>query len=171
MILVGLGANLPSDDGAGPKETLEAALTALTSPEIAVRAVSPWFESEPVPVSDQPWFVNGVAELETALSPEALLTCLHACERQFGRVRREKNEARILDIDLLAYHDVVTPDDASAHILPHPRMHLRNFVLKPLAVLTPDWRHPVLGESAAELLEKSPDSGMVRPLQSGSSSV
>ncbi len=171
MILIGLGANLPSLSGAAPVETLEAALVWLRSPDIAVKGVSPWFEAEPVPVSAQPWFVNGVAELESGLDPLKLLTRLHDCEKHFGRRRAKKNEARIIDLDLLAYHDLILTENSEGLILPHPRMHLRKFVLLPLRVYAPAWRHPVFQLTADRLLAKCPDSSMVQPLQSAAGSV
>jgi len=130
---------------------------------------SPWYETAPVPASDQPWFVNGVAAVETELGPEALLAVLHRVEAELGRARSVPNAARIIDLDLLAYGRIVTgggvPEQREGRlVLPHPRLHERRFVLQPLVDLAPDWRHPVLGRTARELLEDLPAEPPVRRL-------
>jgi 2-amino-4-hydroxy-6-hydroxymethyldihydropteridine diphosphokinase len=142
MILVGLGANLPSPIHGGPRQTLEAALGALDRAGLGVVARSAWYETAPVPVSDQPWYVNGVAAVTSALGAADLLSALHGIEADFGRVRAEVNAARVLDLDLLAYDDLVS---TGWPLLPHPRLAERAFVLRPLADVAPDWRHPVSG--------------------------
>ncbi len=159
MILIGVGANLPSAAGS-PRQTCEAALAHLGRLGVVVAARSPWYETAPVPVSDQPWFVNGVARVETALSPAGLLAALHLTEAAFGRLRTLANAARTLDLDLLAYRDVVRTDVAP--LLPHPRLHERAFVLFPLRDLAPAWRHPVLGETAENLAARLPEQGIRR---------
>src|SRR5581483_1362358 len=100
-ILIGLGANLPSRAGP-PVTTLEAALARLASAGILTLQRSRWFVSAPLPASDQPWFVNGVAAVATALAPAPLLAELHRTEAEFGRIRGAPNAARTLDLDLLA---------------------------------------------------------------------
>ncbi len=152
MILLGLGANLPSTAGA-PEATLAAALAALAAAGVAVERRSPWYRTAPVPAGDQPWYVNGVAAVATPLEPAALLALLHRVEAGFGRVRRTPNEARPLDLDILDYHGLrrETPP-----VLPHPRLHLRGFVLLPLRDVAPDWRHPISGAGVAELVARLP---------------
>jgi 2-amino-4-hydroxy-6-hydroxymethyldihydropteridine diphosphokinase len=164
VILIGLGANLPSPRYGDPLDTCEAALEALSRAGIRVRARSRWYRSAPVPPSDQPWFVNGVAEVETELDPVGLLALLHRIEEDFGRARRTRNEPRILDLDLLAYGDRVSaPGEEPA--LPHPRMAERAFVVLPLADLAPGWRHPVSGLTAAELAARLPSGQTAEPLE------
>lgn len=151
MIYVGLGANLPSPEHGTPEATLAAALDRFAATGITVTARSPWYRSAPVPRSGQPWFVNGVAAVETALAPDALLSALHGIEAAFGRVRRERWEARIIDLDLIAFHNEVLVAPGGPEI-PHPRMHERAFVLLPLADLAPDWRHPVLHRGVQDFI-------------------
>lgn len=161
MILIGLGANLPSALGP-PEATLAAALAALEAAGIRILARSRWYRSAPVPASDQPWFVNAVASLATALDPAALLQLLHHIEASFGRERRRRNEARPLDLDLLDY-DGLVQDGEGGPILPHPRLHQRAFVLLPLAEIAPAWRHPRLGLTVAALIAALPPDQSAEP--------
>ena len=151
MILIGIGSNLPSIAGS-PIETCTKALVHLSSLGMQIIARSPWYETAPVPVSDQPWFANGVAEVGTNLDPLALLGILQAIEAEFGRVRGEKDAARTLDLDLLTYNGVISDDPRL--ILPHPRIQERAFVLFPLRDLAPGWRHPILGLTATEMADR-----------------
>jgi 2-amino-4-hydroxy-6-hydroxymethyldihydropteridine diphosphokinase len=164
-ILVAIGANLPSPQFGSPRSTCEEALQELSRRGLGILRRSRWFETAPIPVSDQPWYVNGIAVVETDRSPEALLALLHEVERQFGRERRDLNAARILDLDLVAYGDLVRTDPPP--ILPHPRMHERAFVLLPLADVAPDWRHPADGRTLSELLRAMPPDQLIRPLADG----
>lgn len=160
MILIALGANLPSVSHGAPRQTLEAALVALERPEIKVSSRSRWYTTAPVPSSDQPDFVNIVVCLETDLAAGPLLQVLHAVEDNFGRVREARNAARVLDIDLLDYDGQITADWP---ILPHPRMDQRGFVLVPLRDIAPDWVHPVTGRGIDALISEAPDlAGVVR---------
>lgn len=153
MILIGLGANLDSPRHGPPAATLEAALAALAAAGVTVAARSRWWRSAPVPVSDQPWFVNGVARLETPLGPADLLALLHRVEAEFGRVRSIPNAPRVLDLDLLDYDGLVR---GAAPILPHPRLAERAFVLLPLQDVAPGWRHPVSGLGLEALIAALP---------------
>src|SRR3546814_5704382 len=142
MLLVAIGANLSAEGFASPLATCEAAVARLAAePGIVVEGRSHWYESEPVPPSDQPWYVNGVLRLATDLDPCSLLTRLHALEASFGRVRRARNEARPLDLDLIDYDGVVREAGAGP-LLPPPRAPERAFVRPPLAELAPPWRPP-----------------------------
>ncbi len=127
-------------------------MAALEERRISVLGHSPWYRTAPVPVSDQPWFVNGVALVGTELDPSALLKALLDVEVFFGRVRNKANAARVLDLDLLDYRGKISNEGASP-ALPHPRMQQRKFVLCPLADLAADWRHPITHKTAADLLE------------------
>src|SRR5258708_12589166 len=154
MILLGLGANLPSASHGPPEATLAAALEALAAEGVAVDRLSPWYRSAPVPAGDQPWYVNGVAAVTTRLAPAALLELLHRVERRFGRVRRDRNEPRVLDLDLLDYDGLVQRSGAA--VLPHPRLHERAFVLLPLPALAPPSPHPALPPPPAHPVPSRP---------------
>ncbi len=149
-VLIGLGANLPSPVGP-PRATLEAALAALGRRGLRPISRSSWYESAPVPASDQPWFVNGVALCESELDPAGELALLLAVEREFGRVSRARNAARSIDLDLLAHGELVRLGPEPP-LLPHPRLRERLFVLLPLAEVLPSWRHPADGRSVAQLI-------------------
>ena len=159
MILIGLGGNLPSAHG-NPVETCEAALSHLSGLGVTVVARSPWYETSPVPVSDQPWFVNGVAAVATDLDPPDLLAALHRVEEAFGRSRTVLNAARPLDLDLLAYGDLLR--EMPPPIVPHPRMHERAFVLLPLRDVDPHWRHPKSGKTVDALIAAMPPGQLIR---------
>lgn len=153
MIIIALGSNLPSDYG-NSQATLELALQKIEAYGVSVVAVSKWYETEPVPKSDQPNYVNGVAVVDTNREAADLLACLHEIEHDVGRRRTVVNAARCLDLDLVDYHGEVHNGDL---VLPHPRMHDRGFVLFPLYDVAPDWCHPVLGKSVSELITALPD--------------
>jgi 2-amino-4-hydroxy-6-hydroxymethyldihydropteridine diphosphokinase len=164
MILIALGANLPSPSHGEPRATCEAALGALSVAGVRVIGRSRWYKSAPVPASGQPWFVNGVAEVETQLPAADLLVLLQRIETDFGRVRRVRDEARVLDLDLLVYGERVSAPGETP-VLPHPRMDERAFVLLPLAELAPGWRHPISGLSAAEMARHLPPDQNAEPIE------
>jgi len=154
-ILVAIGSNLPGPDGASPLEICRRAAIAMDAlPGLRLRGLSRWYRTAPVPASDQPDFVNGVAHLEGAIAPADLLAALQEIEARAGRRRGVVpgaiNAARVLDLDIVAMGQLVraAPDP----VLPHPRAHLRGFVLAPLAEVAPSWRHPLLHCSAQGLL-------------------
>jgi 2-amino-4-hydroxy-6-hydroxymethyldihydropteridine diphosphokinase len=162
VIFVGIGSNLAAPGYSSPQNTAEAALAALPGIGAALGARSSWYASEPVPASDQPWFINAVVEIGSELPPPELLARLLALEARFGRQRSVRDAARTLDLDLLDYDGVqcASPD----LVLPHPRLHERRFVLMPLQEIAPQWRHPRLGLTAAELLARLPPGQAIRRL-------
>lgn len=165
-ILIGIGANLSDALGRSPRETVRVAIETLrTCPDWAVTASSGLWETAPVPVSDQPWYVNAVVAAETALPPEAVLEGLHAIEARFGRTRTLRWEARVLDLDLLAYGALVRGgDQMQGLVVPHPRMAERAFVLRPLAEVAPGWRHPVTGMAVSSLIAAVDPDQACRPI-------
>ena len=152
MIFVALGSNLPHPNYGDSPEVLQAALNTMPAFGIEPVKVSPFYRSAPWPANGDPDYVNAVAQVRvTEASPEELLLRLHAVEAKFGRIRTARNAARVLDLDLLAYHQ---ERRSGAFTLPHPRLSERAFVLKPLQDIAPDWRHPVSGERLAVLLSR-----------------
>jgi 2-amino-4-hydroxy-6-hydroxymethyldihydropteridine diphosphokinase len=142
---VALGANLGD-----PAKTIRAAFGALANlPESRVVHCSSLYRTAPVGITEQPEFVNAVAMLETTLAPEALLDALLDLEQRFGRIRAEKNGPRTLDLDLLLYDNQFL--ELPRLSLPHPRLHLRAFVLQPLAEIAPDLLIPGRGSIGAWL--------------------
>jgi 2-amino-4-hydroxy-6-hydroxymethyldihydropteridine diphosphokinase len=142
---VALGANLGD-----PAATVRAAFAALANlPQSRIARTSMLYRTAPVGILTQPDFVNAVALLETELDPQALLDALLDVERRFGRVRGERNGPRTLDLDLLLYNAIEL--ELPRLTLPHPRMHLRAFVLYPLADVAPDMSIPGRGTLAAWL--------------------
>lgn len=158
---VAIGGNLIPDG----YETLEAvmadALDALGKEALSIEKCSRWFETAPVPISDQPWFLNAVLQVKTELSAIDLLARLHHIEAHFGRIRNIRNEARILDLDLIDYQGLVRDDKAIT--LPHPRMHLRAFVLLPIQDIDSGWIHPVLNKDVTRLIAEMPEGQDIRP--------
>jgi 2-amino-4-hydroxy-6-hydroxymethyldihydropteridine diphosphokinase len=163
-VFMGLGANLPHPDYATPKATLEAALAGLVQRGIPVVRVSPWYRTAPIPTSDQPWYVNAVAELAPNLSVDALLAELHAVEDIFGRVRSVPNAARRIDLDLLDFRGEKALGGPGKATVPHPRLTGRAFVLRPLADLSPGWRHPVTGATIGALVAALPPGQVIERL-------
>ena len=154
-VCLGIGSNLTPDGFTSSLAGCEAAIAALADTGFNDIRTSSWFETAPVPVSNQPWFVNAVVVAYTNMSARLVLQSLHIIEAQFGRVRGIQNAARVLDIDLLDYDGVILDEDDIK--LPHPRMHERAFVLQPLAEVLPRWSHPVTGRPITELIAQAPE--------------
>ena len=150
-VFVGIGGNLVPDGYPDLYTALQAAIERLGE-HVTVSAVSPWYVTAPVPVSDQPDFLNAVIHLRTDQSPHQLLDHLLAVESHFGRVRSVRNAARKLDLDILAFGDQVISDERL--IVPHPRLSERAFVLLPWRDIHPEWIHPVLSRTIADLAEE-----------------
>ncbi|OMG51790.1 2-amino-4-hydroxy-6-hydroxymethyldihydropteridine diphosphokinase [Azonexus hydrophilus] len=145
LAYIALGANLGD-----PAATVNAAFAALDQlPQSRLLATSALYRTAPVGIAEQPEFVNAAALIDTTLAPEALLDALLAIEQAFGRVRAERNGPRTLDLDILLYDDLTLATPRLT--LPHPRLHLRAFVLQPLADLAPDLAIPGRGSLAAWL--------------------
>jgi len=157
MILIGLGSNVQGPWGS-PRQTVEKALKALNQSPCGLIRASTLIVSKPFGVTDQPDFVNAVACIETTLEPEALMSHLHKIELDADRRRTKRWGPRTLDLDLLDYDGLIRSGagQGGGHqlplVLPHPGIAERNFVLEPIAEIFPDWKHPVLGLSAHELL-------------------
>lgn len=163
-VYVGLGANLPHPQYGSPRQTLEAALASLGRKGLRTLKISPWYRTAPVPASDQPWYVNAVVAGTWEGSADQLLATLHAVEDEFGRVRSTPNAARLIDLDLLDFHGEITSGGPGKATLPHPRLAERAFVLRPLADLAPDWRHPVTGVPIGRLVAALPAAQVIEKL-------
>lgn len=169
MILIGLGANLPSKKFSTPIETLESCLFKFSQHNLKIKARSRWFKSAPVPISDQPWYINGVVSIDTEQSPRELLNSLLCLENEFGRVRSEPNAPRVLDLDLITYHDHIVEDEGKIEdkpfCIPHPRMHERAFVLLPIKDIDSAWKHPKLHKTLSNLISKLSDDQKIEPIE------
>jgi 2-amino-4-hydroxy-6-hydroxymethyldihydropteridine diphosphokinase len=146
------GANIAGVWGT-PRETLGRLPAELAALGIEVEADSPLYATAPVGPVEQPEFLNGALRIATGLAPLALLTVLKALERKAGRTEGVRWGPRPLDIDIIAYGDRVIAMPGRLSV-PHPDLAKRGFVLRPLADVAPDWRHPVTGLGAAEMLAR-----------------
>ncbi|MEG9884585.1 MAG: 2-amino-4-hydroxy-6-hydroxymethyldihydropteridine diphosphokinase [Hyphomicrobiales bacterium] len=160
MILIALGSNLNGPWGT-PKQTLGHALKSLCACGIKESRCSRLFYSKPYGRKRQPPFVNAVARIETRLAPAALMRRLHDIEKAAGRKRRQRWGPRPLDIDLLAYHNIIVNSPNMRHwgkvrrhalTLPHPDLHRRPFVLAPLREIEPFWHHPITSRTPHQML-------------------
>ena len=153
--LIALGGNLGD-----VLESFRLALSRLSGAGIEVLQISSAFQTVPLTLEGEAWsleagppaYWNAVCRIRSGLDPHGLLGLLHELEAQAGRIRRERWEARVLDLDLLGFGDVVIEDDVLT--LPHPGVAERRFVLAPLVQVAPEWTHPILGVSAKTLLER-----------------
>jgi 2-amino-4-hydroxy-6-hydroxymethyldihydropteridine diphosphokinase len=150
LAAVALGSNLKSSFGDREANLREAVRRIGELGE--VRAVSSFYDTEPVGFLEQPRFLNGALLLETELDPVSLLRGLLGVERAMGRERvgAVAKGPRVIDLDLLLYGDWVLWSEELT--LPHPEMQVRRFVLEPLAEIAPEWVHPVLGVTVREIL-------------------
>ena len=156
-VYLGLGSNLGDR-----REHLSRALDRLAE-HCVVKRVSSLYETEPVDCPGPERFLNAAAQIETRLSPRDLLALLRGIEAGQGRVRRVKNDARTLDLDILFYDDRIIDEDDLA--VPHPRLHERSFVLIPLTEIAPGLVHPALSGKVSDLAKRSTGSQQVIPIE------
>ncbi|OYV33230.1 MAG: 2-amino-4-hydroxy-6-hydroxymethyldihydropteridine diphosphokinase [Acidocella sp. 20-61-6] len=155
MILIAIGANLPGPGGLTALQTCEQAVGALRDiPNLTFKAVSAWYRTAAIPPSDQPDYCNGVVRLEGEMTPAALLAVLQDIENRYGRTRSVRDAPRTLDIDIIDLNGTIRA--LPTPILPHPRAHLRAFVLRPILDVAPGWIHPAFRRSVTSLLVDLP---------------
>lgn len=156
--LIGIGSNLGNR-----VENCIKALTLLAQQDrVKLLAFSSLFLTQPLGRQNQPWFVNGVARIETRLSPLQLFGLLVHLERQLGRTRPFRHAPRTMDLDFLLVDNQIILHPGLK--VPHPEFRERRFVLEPLAEVAPDWPDPVTGLQVKELLKRCPDKSRLRLL-------
>ncbi len=154
LYLIGLGSNQRHTLIGSPAKIIEQALVALEMPEIDVFARSANIGSRPIGPSARR-YANAAAVIATSLNPDELLQQLQMIEQHFGRLRRGQNwRARTLDLDILLWSGGIWCSDSPPLAIPHPHMHLRNFVLEPAASIAGNWRDPVSGKSIKHLVKQ-----------------
>ena len=157
-VYLSLGSNI-----GGREQNLRSAIDELPYAGVALRKVSSFYETEPVDLLEQPWFLNCAVEAETHFDPFMLLRALREIETKMGSKKLVAKGPRLIDMDILLYgsETIDTPELQ----VPHPRMHLRRFVLVPLAEIAADIIHPALKLSIRQLLDRTPDRSAVRELE------
>jgi 2-amino-4-hydroxy-6-hydroxymethyldihydropteridine diphosphokinase len=154
-VYLSLGSNL------GDREkNLRTAIATLADGGVRVTRVSSFYETQPVDLREQPWFLNCAVQGETELPPLDLLRALRGIESQMGSKKLVPKGPRLIDLDILLYGDETI--DTPELQVPHPRMLQRKFVLVPLAEIAPNLKHPSWKETASRLLADLPDSSVVR---------
>ena len=154
VVYLSLGSNLGNRE-----HQLRDAIARLES-RGRILCVSSLYETEPVDVADQAWFLNCVVSMETTIDAQELMTALLGIEHDMGRKRTQNKGPRTIDIDILLFSEEII--DLLGLTVPHPAMHERRFVLEPLAEIAPEARHPVLMKTARELLDALPQGQIVR---------
>lgn len=156
MIIISFGSNLPGAWGESPYEMCQKAFYYLNKRfHNASMIISPMYQTTPIPPSSQPLYMNGIVLLDSQIPCDSLLFILNDLEDKAGRKRQNLNDSRPLDLDIIAYHDKIITNPPRL-VVPHPRAHLRAFVLYPLRDVLPEWIHPDSGKSVDQLISELP---------------
>ena len=150
--IIAMGSNINSPEGFNPIENCNKAINELYKFNIKIIKQSSWYLSEPIPKSSQPKFYNSVFLCNSNHSPNKVLKIIDIVEQKFGRVRVFRNMSRCIDLDIISFNRTVK--NSLLLTIPHPRMHLRKFVLLPLFEIDSHWLHPLLKKNIKFFLEK-----------------
>jgi len=154
VVYLSLGSNL-GDREANLRNAIER-LRGVGNPV----AISSFYETEPIDVVSQPWFLNCAVKLDTEKMPRQLITAILSLEQEMGRQRKQQKAPRTIDIDILLFGSSII--EIPSLTIPHARMHERRFVLEPLAEIAPDARHPIFKRTIRELREALPPGQTVK---------
>jgi len=150
-LIIAVGGNITNKQGVHPTKVCDDAINLLKDYKIYIEKQSKWYISEPIPVSSQPKYFNKVIMAKSFLNELEILKILHLIENKFGRVRKRVNEPRIIDLDLIDCFGLIL--DNKNITIPHPRAHLRRFVMEPLFEVNSNWIHPIHKISVSEILK------------------
>ena len=159
LLVLSLGSNLGETSSTnGRKHNLERAIKLLRKNKMKIENKSKIYETVPVGFKSQPKFLNMILSAQTKHSPQACLKIIHQIESELDRIRTIKNGPRTIDLDIIFYdNSIITEKDL---VIPHPRMHQRPFVLRPLAEILPDYIHPVYNKTVIQLLQEIDTEGV-----------
>jgi len=150
--VIAVGSNIDSPEGFSPVKNCNNAINELSKFNINIVQKSSWYLSEPIPKSSQPQFYNSVLLCTANHNANKVLKIIQVIEQKFGRIRIFKNMSRCIDLDIISFNGNIK--NSLLLTIPHPRMHLRKFVLLPLFELDSNWSHPILKKNIKFLLEK-----------------
>ena len=144
MIYLNIGSNLPSKEGSR-ENNIVTAISLLKKLNLNLIEISSFYQTPSYPDNSDPKFINLCVKLESNLKASELLNEIKKIERKLGRTRIKKNEPRTCDIDIIDFNGKIIKNDEL--IVPHPRLHLRNFVIYPLKEIEPNWLHPIFNKN------------------------
>ena len=166
MIYLNIGSNLPSEEG-GRENNILKAINYLKKLNLNLIKISSFYETPSYPNNSDPKFINLCVKLESNLKASELLNEIKKIEKKLGRIRIKKNEPRTCDIDIIDFNGEIIKNDELE--TPHPRLHLRNFVIYPLKEIEPNWFHPIFNkniDSFFQELDKNSHNEITRLIKS-----